>query len=95
MKLILGFVGHMASGKGTAVNYLKKRHGATTYRFSGMLMDILGRLYLENNRDNLQRLSQILRENFGEETLAKTMAEDVKHDTNDLIAIDGIYCAVC
>jgi len=89
-KLILGFVGQMASGKGTAVAYLKKKYGASTYRFSGILTDILNRLYLPNDREHLQKLSQCLRETFGEETLAKVMAEDVKNDTNNIIAIDGI-----
>ncbi|HAT04085.1 MAG TPA: hypothetical protein DCS29_04970 [Candidatus Magasanikbacteria bacterium] len=89
-KLILGFVGQMASGKGTAVSYLKEKYGASTYRFSGMLTDILNRLYLPNDREHLQKLSQSLRETFGEETLAKVMAEDVKNDTNNVIAIDGI-----
>ncbi|MFA6427125.1 MAG: AAA family ATPase [Candidatus Magasanikbacteria bacterium] len=89
-KLILGFVGQMASGKGTAVSYLKEKYGASTYRFSGMLTDVLNRLYLPNDREHLQKLSQSLRETFGEETLAKVMAEDVKNDTNNVIAIDGI-----
>ncbi|PIZ94255.1 MAG: hypothetical protein COX81_04035 [Candidatus Magasanikbacteria bacterium CG_4_10_14_0_2_um_filter_37_12] len=90
MKLILGFVGQMASGKGTAVEYLKEKYGASTYRFSAMLKDVLDRLYLEVNRKNLQIISQALRENFGEDTLAKVMAEDVKNDPNKIIAIDGV-----
>lgn len=89
-KIIFGFVGQIASGKGTAVEYLKTKHGASTYRFSTMLTDVLNRLYLENNRENLQSLSQIIRENFGEETMAHVMAEDVKNDKNNIIAIDGV-----
>lgn len=89
-KIILGFVGQIASGKGTVVRYLKNKHGASAYRFSSMLRDILSRLYLEINRENMQKISQILRKNFGEDTLAKVMAEDVKNDQNQIIAIDGI-----
>ena len=90
MKIILGFVGQMASGKGTSVEYLKQKHGASTYRFSAMLKDVLDRLYLEINRKNLQTISQTLRENFDEEIMARVMAEDVKNDNNQIIAIDGV-----
>ena len=80
----------MASGKGTAVQYLKEKHGASTYRFSAMLKDVLERLYLDLNRKNYQTISQILRENFGEDTLAKVMARDAENDPAELIAIDGV-----
>lgn len=89
-KIILGFVGQIASGKGTASEYLKTKHGAKTYRFSTMLRDVLNRLYLTVSRENLQKISQIIRENFGEETLSKVIAEDVKNDPTPLIVIDGI-----
>lgn len=89
-KIIFGFVGQLASGKGTAVHYLKEKYGAHTYRFSSMLKDILDRLYLDLNRENYQTLSQILRENFGEETMARVMAKDVENDTSQIIAIDGV-----
>lgn len=89
-KIIFGFVGQIASGKGTAAAYLQKKYGAGVYRFSTMLRDVLARLYLEESRKNLQTLSTIIRENFGEDTLAKVIAEDVKKDDNKIIAIDGI-----
>ncbi len=43
-KIILGFAGEIASGKGTAAKYLVGRHEAATYRFSTMLRDIVERL---------------------------------------------------
>ncbi|MFA5813442.1 MAG: AAA family ATPase [Patescibacteria group bacterium] len=89
-KIILGFVGQIASGKGTAVAYLKEKYGASAHRFSSMLRDVLDRLYLEQSRENMQKISSVLRENFGEDTLAKVMAEDVKNTPNSLVAIDGI-----
>jgi len=90
MKIILGFVGQMASGKGTAVKYLKEKYGANTYRFSTALSDILNRLYLPNNRENLQKLSLVLRENFTGDILSVVIAEDVKKDPNNIIAVDGV-----
>lgn len=89
-KIILGFVGEMVSGKGTVAEYLQKNHGAGTHRFSTMLRDVADRLYLEKSRLNLQKLSQILRENFSQDIMARVMAEDVKNDTNDVVIIEGI-----
>jgi len=89
-KIIFGFVGLIASGKGTVNEYFKTKYNAGTYRFSTMLRDVLNRLYLEVSRDNLQTLSFIIRKNFGEDTLSKVIAEDVKRDPNNVISIDGI-----
>lgn len=89
-KLILGFVGEMASGKGTAVSYIKKKYGATTYSFSTMLRDILDRLYLPHTRDNMIDLSVWVRGHFGEDTMARTMANDIAKDSHDIIAVEGI-----
>ncbi len=90
MKKILGFTGHMAAGKTTAVTYLQEKYDAHSHRFSTPLRDILTRLHKPGSRDNLQTLSQILREHFGEDLLAKIIAEDVQADTSSLIVLDGI-----
>lgn len=90
MSLILGFAGLLASGKGTSADYLKEQHGATTYRFSTILRDILDRVYLEQTRDNLIRISEVMRGNFGEDLLAKAMAGDVANDNTPIIVVDGI-----
>ncbi len=89
-KIILGIAGEIASGKGTVAEYLKKKHNASSYRFSTILRDILDRLHLEQSRKNMQNLSTSLRESFGEDALAKVMAEDVKEEQNNLIIIDGV-----
>jgi len=89
-KIIFGFVGPLASGKGTSAAYLKEKYGANTYRFSTMLRDIVTRLHLEINRDNLIKMSEAIREKFGEETMAKTMAQDVADDPQEIVVVDGI-----
>lgn len=89
-KIILGFSGLLSSGKGTAAKYLAKQHGASTYRFSTMLRDTLDRYYLPHTRDSLIKVSEFMRETFGEDILAKTMASDVEKDTNKLIVVEGI-----
>jgi len=90
MKIILGLAGEMASGKGTIAKYATEKYNARTWRFSTMLRDVLDRLSLEQSRDNMQTLSTILRQNFGEELFARVMAEDVKKDTGEVIIIDGV-----
>jgi dephospho-CoA kinase len=89
-KLILGIAGEIGSGKGTIAKYLSERHNASSYQFSMMLRDVLDRLHLEHSRDNIQRLSTTLRHTFGEDLMARVMAEDVKGDESELIVIDGV-----
>lgn len=89
-KVIFGFVGQIASGKGTAAAHIEKTCGANTYRYSTMLRDILDRVYLEQSRPNLQLLSQILRENFGQDTMARVIARDVEEDPNNIVVVEGI-----
>jgi len=89
-KMIFGFIGQMASGKGTAVEYLKTKYSASTYRFSSILKDILERLYLDLNRENYHTISQIIRQNFGEDIMSSVMVSDIEKDNNNLIAIDGV-----
>lgn len=89
-QIIIGLVGLISSGKGTIADYLVKHYQGSTHRFSTMLRDVLSRLHLEINRHNMQTLSTSLRQNFGEELLAKVIANDVKDDKHKLIVVDGI-----
>lgn len=88
-QLVIAFVGPIASGKGHAVKYLQKNHHASIYRFSTMLRDIMQRVYIPETRENIVKLSSILRTNFGQDLLSKTMRTDVTKDVNKLIVIDG------
>ncbi|MFH1192978.1 MAG: AAA family ATPase [Candidatus Jorgensenbacteria bacterium] len=88
--VVIGLVGEMGAGKGTAAAYLKERYGAGTVRFSGMLRDVLGRLYLPDSRENLQTLSLLLRRGFGEDVMAKTIAEDARRAAAALVVADGV-----
>ncbi|MFA5076136.1 MAG: AAA family ATPase [Patescibacteria group bacterium] len=89
-KIILGFAGLLCSGKGTAAEYFKINHGATTYRFSTILRDLLHRVYLEESRDNMIRISECVRHEFGEDILSKAIAGDAAKDTNNLVIVEGI-----
>jgi dephospho-CoA kinase len=89
-KIILGFTGLMACGKGTAAKYLASKYNADTFRFSTMLRDVLDRLYLPQSRKNFQIISPLLRETFGQDLMAKVMAKDVESADSRVIAIDGM-----
>ena len=89
-KLILGFVGPLASGKEASKKYLEEKYAASSHRFSTMLRDILNRIYVPVNRQNLQDISLDLRNRFGSDTLARVIAEDVKNDTHEIVIVDGI-----
>lgn len=89
-KIIFGLTGEICAGKGTIVKYLAEKHGATSYRFSTMLRDLLNRLYLPVSRENMQNISTGMRQTFGEDIMAKVIAEDVKNDKNNIIIVDGV-----
>jgi len=89
-KIIIGLAGEIACGKGAVVNYLVKKHKASPYRYSRILRDILDRVYEEQTRKNMTNLSKLLRTNFGENILSKTLARDIKQDKNKLIVFDGL-----
>ncbi len=89
-KIILGLVGEMGAGKTTVTNYLKEKHGAVSFRFSDMLRDVLARLHIEETRGNLQMISTLLRQNFGEDIMSKVLAKDAASSDHPLIITEGI-----
>lgn len=89
-KLILGFVGEIASGKGESCNYIIKKYNSGYYRFSTIIRDVLKRLHVDQSRENLQQISKLLREKFGEDLFAKVIAKDVQNDQNEIVCVDGI-----
>lgn len=89
-KIILGLVGRISSGKGTAVAYLQEKYGAGTYRFSTVLRDLLDRLYLEHTREHIVSISEVIRQGFGNDILTNTLLQDALNDPNPIIVLDGI-----
>jgi dephospho-CoA kinase len=90
MKIILGLTGEIASGKETVAKYLAEKYGSSSYRFSGILRDVAKRIHLEENRENLQKISTMFREYFGSDILAKTIYLNVKNDKHEIVAINGV-----
>lgn len=89
-KIILGFAGEIASGKGTATKYAVEKYDAASGRFSTMLRDVLNRLYIEESRENLQKISSALRQTFGDDLMAKVIFGDAESNTNSILVIDGV-----
>lgn len=89
-KLVIGLAGEISAGKGTVAEYLKKKYGASVYRFSDVLYDVADRFHLLKSRENLQKISTIFRQEFGDDILSETIFNDVKKDKNPLIVIDGV-----
>ncbi len=89
-KIILGLVGEMGAGKTTLTNYLKERYGAVSFRFSTMLRDVLQRLHIPEERATLQKLSTLLRQEFGDDLMSKVIAGDAKNSPEQFIITEGI-----
>lgn len=89
-KIILGFAGEIACGKGTCVKYLASKYNAVSFRFSDPLRDIAKRLYLDESRENLQKLSTLLREGFGQDILSKAIFKDAENSKSKIVIIDGV-----
>jgi dephospho-CoA kinase len=89
-KVIFGLVGMLSSGKGTVASYIEKKYNADSFRFSTMIRDVLNRLYLTITRENMQDLSTVLRNKFGEDLLANVMGKDVAKSENKIVVVDGI-----
>ncbi len=88
-KKILVFTGLPSAGKGTAAKYLVEKYGVQYFRFSTIIRDLLNRLYLPQSRENMFRISLVLRQNFSEDIFAKVMAEDVSRAENKIVVVDG------
>lgn len=89
-RLILGLTGEAGSGKGTAAAYLKEKYGASAYRFSTILREAAHIFAIPETRENLIRISIVMREAFGENLLARALAAISAKDENLIVVVDGI-----
>ncbi len=89
-KIIVGIAGEIASGKDTVGKYIAEKYQATALRFSQPLRDILDRLGLPQNRENMAHLSLYLRKAFGEDIFSRTILAEAKKSDQKLIVVDGV-----
>jgi len=90
MSKIIGLVGQIACGKEVVKKYLAEKYKAQDCKFSTSLRDILMRLDLPVSRENMQKMSTILRAGFGEDLLAKVIAADASKLKSEIVVMDGI-----
>lgn len=90
MSKIIGLVGQIACGKEVVKKYLAEKYKAQDCKFSTSLRDILIRLDLTVSRENMQKISTILRAGFGEDLLAKVIAADASKLKSEIVVMDGI-----
>ena len=89
-RIIIGIAGKIAAGKDTVANYLINQYGAQQLKFSKVLRDILQRIYQDISRENMQKISTILRDGFGDDLLAKVIYNDILNSNEKMIVIDGV-----
>ncbi len=89
-KIILGLAGRIASGKGTAAAHLKEKQEIEMFGFSNSLKETLNTYDITITRENMQKLSTFLRQNFSEDILAKAIMKKVKNAQSQIIIIDGV-----
>lgn len=89
-KIIIGLIGQLACGKGSVKKYLSEKYNAQDCRFSTPLRDVVARLAILESRENLQKLSTVLRGAFGEDLLAKVIAVDASKLNSEIVVIDGV-----
>lgn len=88
--MIIAFTGEKLAGKTTATNYLVEQCGASSFRFSQPLTDVLHRLDKENSRQNLVAIGEKLREIFGNDILGQILLTDLQRSTAKYNVIDGL-----
>lgn len=89
-KIVLGIVGEISSGKTTLTDYIKKTHKISSWRFSDILRDVLKKINIEETRSNMQNLSTMFRQTFGENLLSKVLAENISKSSDNFIIVEGI-----
>ncbi len=89
-KPIIGLVGRMSSGKGTAAEYLKSKYQAEVFTYSQPLRDVLNRLSLPVDRDHLIKMSETLRDKFGDDLFARLMVQSALASSAPVVVVDGI-----
>lgn len=89
-KIIIGIAGEIACGKDTVGKYLADKYQAQPLRFSQSLRDILDRMNLPQNRENMARLSLYLRKGFGEDIFSKIILAEAEKSVEDLVVVDGV-----
>lgn len=69
---------------------MRNEYGADYFRFSTVMSDILNRLAIERSRQNLIKLSEAVRQVFGENAFSFAIEKDAIQSPKDIVIVDGI-----
>lgn len=89
-RITLGITGEIASGKDTVAKYLVEEYGAVQFRTSDIFRDVLRMLFVPETREAISKMSQILRQNFGDDLVARVVHERIKESAAAFIVVDGV-----
>ena len=87
--IIIGLTGPIAGGKGIVAEFLKKK-GFFYSSTSDRVREEIEKRGIEITRENLQKIADDLRHEFGGEVLAKRTWEIVREKGGDRVVIDSI-----
>lgn len=95
MKLIIGIVGKIRSGKGTLEQMLTEEFrqmgfSVISHRFSDVLRETEKAWFLPAGRDTQQKLVLAMRHYFGQDVLSKAVHSRVLESQSDIIILDGL-----
>ncbi len=88
--MIIGLVGPLATGKGTITEYLVQQHGAKAVKFSQPLRDMIHRCYVQETREAMSQLAELMRGEYGNDILVKTLIKDLESMDVSIAVFDGI-----
>lgn len=90
---IIAFAGRNGCGKGTASRLLAEPLAAPTHTYSDVLYEIHGVCRIPRElvaRPSLQALSELVRQRFGQDALARAMLQKCEAETSACVVIDGV-----
>lgn len=80
MKVFIGIVGQIGSGKGVLSNYLMRKFGFTSFSFSSIVHEELRKKGTTSfTRETLQDIGDDLRKKYGDDVLAKRAIDKIRN----------------
>ena len=89
-KIVIGFLGTIGSGKGTAAKFLKKKYGFKITGMGNLIRALARKLRIPINRKNLQDLQGVYRKRYGTDYFINIAWQKINSSRHRRWIIDGI-----
>ena len=89
-KIVIGLLGTIGSGKGTAAKFLKKKYGFKIITMGNILRALARKLKLPSNRKSLQLLQKKYRIKYGGDYFINIAWQKINNSKHRRWIIDGI-----